>query len=67
MFFSDFSDEIKIYKLNYASKELLLELQKENIDFALISDYQTREQIKINLLVYKEPMILVLPNNHKCS
>lgn len=67
LFFSDFGDEIEIYKHNYTSKELLLELQKENIDFALVSDYQTRDRIENNLLVYKEPMILVLPNSHKCS
>ncbi len=67
MFFSNFCDEIEIYKHNYTSKELLFELKKENIDFALVSDYQTGEQIENNLLVYKEPMILVLPNSHKCS
>ena len=44
-----------------------LRKKKENIDFALVSDYQTGEQIENNLLVYKEPMILVLPNSHKCS
>ncbi|WP_294611709.1 LysR family transcriptional regulator [uncultured Gilliamella sp.] len=67
IFFSDFIDETEIYKHNYTSKELLLELQKENIDFALVSDYQTRGTNENSLLVYKEPMILVLPTNHPCS
>ena len=67
LFFSDFSDETEIYKHNYTSKELLTELQKENIDFALVSDYQTRDANENSLLIYQEPMILVLPISHPCS
>lgn len=67
LFFSDFSDETEIYKHNYTSKELLTELQKENIDFALVSDYQTRDANENSLLIYQEPMILVLPMSHLCS
>lgn len=67
LFFSDFSDETEIYKHNYTSKELLTELQKENIDFALVSDYQTRDANENSLLIYQEPMILVLPMSHPCS
>ncbi len=67
LFFSDFSDETEIYKHNYTSKELLTELQKENIDFALVSDYQTRYANENSLLIYQEPMILVLPMSHPCS
>lgn len=67
IFLSDFSDETEIYKHNYTSKELLHELQKENIDFALVSDYQTRDKNENSLLIYQEPMILVLPDSHPCS
>ncbi|OCF95800.1 LysR family transcriptional regulator [Gilliamella sp. wkB308] len=67
LFLSDFSEETEIYKHNYTSKELLLELQKENIDFAFVSDYQMRDINENSQLVYKEPMILVLPTSHPCS
>lgn len=67
LFFSKFSEQIEIYKHNYTSKELLVELQKENIDFALVSDYQTRDQNENSLLIHQEPLILVLPDSHPCS
>lgn len=67
LFLSDFSEETEIYKHNYTSKELLQELQKGNIDFAFVSDYQLRDINENSLLVYKEPMILVLPASHRCS
>ena len=38
LFLSEFRDETKIYKHDYTSKELLFELQKGNIDFAIVSD-----------------------------
>lgn len=66
-FFDDFSDETEIYRHNYTSKELLLELQNGNIDFAFVSDYETRNINENSLLIYKESMVLVLPANHPCS
>ena len=67
LFFSEFRDETEIYKHNYTSKELLFELQKGNIDFAIVSDYSNRDFSENSLLIYQEPMMLVLPTNHPCS
>lgn len=67
LFFSNFGEQIEIYKHNYTSKELLLELQKENIDFALVSDYPMRNQNDNSLLIHREPLLLVLPESHPCS
>ena len=67
MFFSEFRDETEIYKHNYTSKELLFELQKGNIDFAIVSDYSNRDFSENSLLIYQEPMMLVLPTKHPCS
>lgn len=67
LFFSNFGEQIEIYKHNYTSKELLLELQKENIDFALVSDYPLRNQNDNSLLIHREPLLLVLPESHPCS
>ncbi len=66
LFLSEFRDETKIYKHNYTSKELLLELQKGNIDFAIVSDYPTRDFSENSLLIYQEPVTLVLPASHPC-
>ncbi|MWP46457.1 LysR family transcriptional regulator [Gilliamella sp. Pas-s27] len=66
-FLSDFSDNTEIYKHNYTSKELMLELKKGNIDFAFVSENEKIEETENSLLIYKEPMILVLPNSHPCS
>lgn len=66
-FFADFSEETEIYRHNYTSKELLFELQNGNIDFAFVSDYETRNINENSLLIYKESMVLVLPANHPCS
>lgn len=66
-FFSDFADVIEIYKHNYTSKELQIELEKKHIDFAFVSDYQSRNANENSLLIYQEPMILVLPAMHRCS
>ncbi|MCX8682296.1 LysR family transcriptional regulator [Gilliamella sp. B2889] len=66
-FLSKFSDETEIYKHNYTSKELILELQKGNIDFAFVSDYPTRDFNENSILIYQEPMTLVLPAHHPCS
>ena len=67
LFFSEFRDETEIYKHNYTSKELLFELQKGNIDFAIVSDYSNRNFSENSLLIYQEPMMLVLPTKHPCS
>ncbi|MFQ1012635.1 LysR family transcriptional regulator [Gilliamella apicola] len=67
LFFSEFRDETEIYKHNYTSKELLFELQKGNIDFAIVSDYSNRDFSENSLLIYQEPMMLVLPTKHPCS
>ena len=67
LFLLEFRDETKIYKHDYTSKELLFELQKGNIDFAIVSDYPGRDFNENSLLVYQEPMTLVLPTNHPCS
>ena len=66
-FLTEFADETEIYKHNYTSKELLLELQKGNIDFAIVSDYPTRDFSENSLLIYQEPVTLVLPASHPCS
>ena len=67
LFFSEFRDETEIYKHNYTSKELLFELQKGNNDYAIVSDYSNRDFSENSLLIYQEPMMLVLPTNHPCS
>ena len=64
-FLTEFADETEIYKHNYTSKELQLELQKGNIDFAIVSD--ARDFTENSLLIYQEPVTLVLPVNHPCS
>ncbi|OCG02886.1 LysR family transcriptional regulator [Gilliamella sp. wkB112] len=66
-FFTEFADVIEIYKHNYTSKELQFELQKRHIDFAFVSDYQSRNEHENSLLIYREPMMLVLPDSHRSS
>lgn len=66
-FFSEFANKIEIYKHNYTSKELQFELQKKHIDFAFVSDYHARNANENSLLIYHEPMVLVLPASHPCS
>lgn len=66
-FLANFNDSIQLYQHDYTSKELLLELQKGNLDFAVVSDFASRNQQENSMLIYQEPLILVLPESHPCS
>lgn len=59
--------KLKLINITILLKKLLQELQKGNIDFAFVSDYQLRDINENSLLVYKETIILVLPASHRCS
>lgn len=67
-FITNFSDVTEIYKHSYTSRELLTELQKENVHLAFISDcHNTNSSDEQYLLVHQEPMVLVLPESHPSS
>lgn len=67
-FITEFSDVAEIYKHNYTSRELLTELQKDNVHLAFISGcHNSNSGDEQYLLVHQESMILVLPESHPSS
>lgn len=66
-FFLSFKEGGVIYKNNYTSKELLSELKKKNLDFAVTSYYPLKEDLFHHQLIHQEPIILALPECHPAS
>ncbi len=67
-FLNQFSTFVDVYKNQYTSKELLTELQRNNVNAIFISEYYNENIINEKyLLVHQEPMILVLPETHPAS
>lgn len=66
-FMSKFTDDLVLYNNNYAAKELLIELQKNNIDFAVTSHLQQEDKNIHRYLVHQESMLLALPESHKAA
>lgn len=66
-FFKKQDDNIIIYKDDYTSKQLLVELQKKNLDFAILSYYPHDDNSILSQLIHQEPMFLAIPASHPAS
>ncbi|WP_392561752.1 LysR family transcriptional regulator [Orbus sturtevantii] len=66
-FMLHFTENSTVYKDSYTSKELLIELEKNNMDFVVTSFYPHEDNKMFYRLIHQEPMILVLPDDHPAS
>ncbi|MDF7681750.1 LysR family transcriptional regulator [Enterobacteriaceae bacterium ESL0689] len=66
-FLSDFKENSIIYKDDYTSKELIIELQKKNMDFAVVSYHPIEDNKIFYRLIHQEPMVLAIPESHTAS
>lgn len=63
-FIQQFSSQINLLPQDYSSKELLAEFNKKNIDLAVVTEYKNNSNLANSLLVYREPLVLALPEHH---